>query len=77
MKTGPFDICVASNNGQWQPVFALIRAGLADDLEQFLRAGERKIDLWYRRHRTKVVEFEDTHAFQNFNTIEELRLNER
>ncbi len=76
MRTETFDICVASSSGQWQPVFALIRVELAEDLEQYLRSGERKIDLWYRRHRTQVVVFEDPRAFLNFNTLDELQRNE-
>jgi molybdopterin-guanine dinucleotide biosynthesis protein A len=54
------------------PVFALLRTGLADDLAEFLDAGERKVRAWYARHRTVDVAFTDERAFYNANSLQEL-----
>lgn len=70
------DIAMALNDGFAQPVFALYKTTLLTSLETFLKAGERKIDLWTARHRVANVVFDgtdDANAFANINTIEELR----
>lgn len=56
-----------------QPVFCLLKAVLMEDLVATLQAGERKIDRWTARHRCVVVEFDDSAAFFNANTLAELR----
>ena len=56
-----------------QPVFCLLKTALMEDLSAYLSAGERKIDRWTARHRCAIVEFEDSDAFFNANTIDELR----
>jgi len=58
---------------QPQPVFCLVRTDLLEDLVAFLHAGERKIDRWTGRHRVAQVLFEDTDAFFNANTLDELQ----
>jgi formate dehydrogenase major subunit len=57
---------------QPQPVFALLRRELADDLEAALAAGERKIDRWMARHGAVEVLFDDATAFFNANTAADL-----
>lgn len=57
---------------QLQPVFSLLRCSLHDDLAQALAEGERKIDRWARRHRLRVLRFDDAAAFANANTADEL-----
>ena len=66
------EIAVARDAERMQPVFALLRRTLLPDLRAALDGGERKIDLWYARHRVAEVDFSD-HAdmFQNINTPEE------
>jgi molybdopterin-guanine dinucleotide biosynthesis protein A len=54
------------------PVFALLRTSLADDLDAFLQAGERKVSAWYARHMTAEVAFADERAFYNVNSLQEL-----
>ena len=66
------EIAVARAGGRTQPVFLLARRDLRADLEDFLRGGGRKIDLWYPRHRFVEVDFPDAEAFLNANTAEEL-----
>lgn len=71
------EIAVASDGERMQPVYALIGVHLRPSLEQFLREGERKIDLWYKRHQYTLVKFDaETRFFTNMNTpddIQELR----
>ena len=60
-----------------QPVFCLLRAGLAESLASFLAGGGRKIDAWTATHRQVIVPFDtpgdDPRAFANANTLPELR----
>lgn len=58
---------------QRQPVFCLLRASLRDSLVQFIQSGQRKVDRWTDCHRHVEVVFEDAAAFDNANTVEELR----
>lgn len=58
---------------QPQPVFCLLGTGLLDSLEAFLHSGQRKIDRWTAQHRCATVVFDDSAAFFNANTLEELR----
>jgi molybdopterin-guanine dinucleotide biosynthesis protein A len=56
-----------------QPVFCLLKAELLESLVQYLHSGQRKIDRWTAQHRVATVVFDDTAAFDNANTIEELQ----
>jgi molybdenum cofactor guanylyltransferase len=56
-----------------QPVFALLRWGLLENLMQAVHAGERKVARWAGQHRCIEVVFEDGSAFFNANTVEELQ----
>jgi molybdopterin-guanine dinucleotide biosynthesis protein A len=53
------DIAVAHDGERIQPVFALIRRRLVEDIEAFLKSGGRKIDQWYGRQRMRLVDFSD------------------
>jgi molybdopterin-guanine dinucleotide biosynthesis protein A len=79
------DIAVAAapemgRDGAWslrtQPVFCLLRTGVADSLNAYLSAGGRKVDAWTAQHRTVTVAFDRPHddalAFYNANTLDEL-----
>ncbi len=66
------EIAVAHDGKRLQPVHALLSTTLADDLEAFLAAGERKIDRWYGRHAMAVVDFSgQPETFVNVNTFDE------
>jgi molybdenum cofactor guanylyltransferase len=62
----------AEGNTSIHPVFALISTSLADDLEGFLQAGERRVRTWYARHKTVEVAFADERTFYNINSLQEL-----
>ncbi len=66
------DITVAHDGERLQPVYALIKTSLAENLHEFLLSGNRKIDLWYAANKTSHVDFSDvSQLFQNINTPEQ------
>jgi molybdopterin-guanine dinucleotide biosynthesis protein A len=67
----------ASGHASSHPVFALLRATLADDLASALARGEHKVRTWYARHMTVEVAFSDEHAFYNANSLQQLAELER
>ena len=67
------ELAVAKTGDQPHPVFSLMRRGVLDHLSDFLKEGGRKIDAWYATLNVVEVPFDDeTQAFSNFNTLEEL-----
>lgn len=62
----------ASGEVMAHPVFALLRPSLADDLDAWLDAGERKVRAWYARHKAVEVRFHDEPAFYNINDLQQL-----
>ena len=66
------DLAVARSDGRLQPVFVLLRRDLLPSLEHFLHGGGRKIECWLDEVKLAVVDFDDTAAFANINTPEEL-----
>lgn len=72
LRDSDADIALAWAEGRMQPVFALLPQALLPDLEAFLEGDGRKIDQWYGRHRTAVVDLSDyPEAFVNINTPED------
>ena len=68
------DLAVARTGDQPHPVFALVRRSVLPNLESFLAGGGRKIDAWYAGLKVVEVSFDDeTDAFRNINTQDELR----
>ena len=66
------EIAVAHDGHRLQPVYALIPVSLRSSLQAYLDGGDRKIDLWYARHRMALADFSDVPAtFVNVNTPEE------
>ncbi|GGP54649.1 molybdenum cofactor guanylyltransferase [Shewanella algicola] len=66
------DIAVASDGEREQPVVLLLKPQLAESMQAFLDAGERKIDFWYRQHQVAIESFADQpNAFVNVNTPEQ------
>lgn len=55
-----------------QPVFSLMNVDVVESLSAFLQSGGRKIDEWTATRRTVMVDFQDTGAFRNANTLAEL-----
>jgi molybdopterin-guanine dinucleotide biosynthesis protein A len=67
------ELAVAYDGQRMQPVYALIPSSLLGSLQEFLDAGDRKIDLWYARHNTALADFSDViDTFFNINTEDDL-----
>jgi molybdopterin-guanine dinucleotide biosynthesis protein A len=68
------EISVADSGERLQPVFSLIKCSLLDSLLDYLDAGERKIDRWFKQHRMITVDFSDQpDTFLNVNTPEDIK----
>jgi len=66
------ELSVAHNGERLQPVYALIPCSLRPSLADYLCNGDRKIDLWYRKHRMVTADFSHCpDAFRNINTPNE------
>lgn len=75
----PQTIALAASGGEVHPVIGLWPVALADDLEEQLHAGVRKVLHWTDRHRSVIVDFpflrfqgRKIDPFFNANTPEEL-----
>ncbi|MFD2111765.1 molybdenum cofactor guanylyltransferase MobA [Thiorhodococcus fuscus] len=72
------DLAIASDGHRHQPLHALIRTSLAEDLRGFLDGTERKVDIWQNRHQLAVADFSDqSERFLNINTPADLAQLER
>lgn len=72
LRSGQADLAVAHDGRRQQPVFLLLKRGLAADLEAYLASGERKIDRWFARHRVAEADLSDRpDSFINVNEPEE------
>jgi molybdenum cofactor guanylyltransferase len=68
------DVAVAHDGARTHPVFLLLKRSLLPSLLAFLDAGDRKIDLWFARHRVALADFSDCpEAFLNVNDAAEHR----
>ena len=55
-----------------EPVFMLCHRSLLKNLEDFISAGGRKMELWIKENNYKAVNFSDQKAFVNINNLSEL-----
>ena len=73
LTTQQASIAVAHDGKRLQPVFALVDTQLKPRLQNYLAAGDRKIDLWFEQNNMVAVDFSDQpQAFININNAEEL-----
>lgn len=67
------DISVAHDGERIQPVFCMIKKTLLQSLTDYLAAGERKIDRWFKQHDFAIADFSDKpETFDNINTHEDV-----
>ena len=66
------DVASVRVDSRLQPVFALIRHDVLPLLEEFLLEGGRSIEAWFRTLHWVAVDFDNSDAFANFNSPEEL-----
>lgn len=73
------DLAVATDGQRQQPVFLLLRAGVAPALAAYLAGGGRKIDTWFGQMRVAEADFSDEpDTFVNVNDPDErLRIGTR
>lgn len=68
LETSGANIAVAHDGERLHPVVMLAETCLADDLQAYLDAGERKVENWVRRQRWVSVDFSDAPgALDNIN----------
>lgn len=71
--TEDIDIAAAHDGERLHPVVALLRCALYDDLQAYLGSGQRRLQVWFERHRLRPVDFSDQpEVFANINTLEQL-----
>jgi molybdopterin-guanine dinucleotide biosynthesis protein A len=68
------DIAIAAAGGRPHPLFALLRVSLLARLRQDFEAGQRGAMRWAAAQRLVVVDFEESEAFRNCNTPDDLGL---
>lgn len=73
LQANSADIAFAYGAGRVQPLLALYRCTVRDDLQAFLAGGERKVQVWQTRLPHVRVDFSDAAAFANFNTPDHLQ----
>jgi molybdopterin-guanine dinucleotide biosynthesis protein A len=65
-------IAIARTADRLHPVFALVDRSLRDDLQRSLESGQRRVHAWMAEHGAVEVDFDDTAAFRNLNTADDL-----
>lgn len=69
----PATLYTAHDGKQLQPLFSLIKRGMATTLQDYIESGQRKVALWLEQQGCVNVDFSDqTEAFTNINTLEML-----
>lgn len=72
LETAGAEIAVAHDGERAHPVVNIMESGLAASIDEFLAAGERKIDRWFDRHHWVYADFSDRpEYFINVNTEDE------
>lgn len=62
---------------QPHPVFSLVKTSVLPQLEAYLATGARRMEGFYKSLRVAEVLFDDSAAFSNINTLEDLHHHER
>ncbi len=67
------EISVAHDGERIQPVFCMLKKTLLQSLTDYLAAGDRKIDRWFKQHNFAIADFSDKpETFDNINTQEDV-----
>ena len=66
-------IIVPSVNDKLEPVFMLCHRIFIDNVESFILNGGRKMELWIKNNKYKIVKFKDPNEFININNQEDLK----
>ncbi len=72
------EIAVAFDGQRLHPVFLALKTTLQNSLQNYLQAGNRKIDIWLQQHNLVKVDFsQNPEIFININTLSELEALEK
>lgn len=63
----PAILAIARSASGTHPVFCLMPRTLVDDLDAYLKTGQRRVSAWQARHLHVFVDFTDEQAFTNIN----------
>jgi len=67
------EISVAHDGQRIQPVFCMLNKSVLQSLKNYLAAGDRKIDRWFKQHDFAIADFSDKpETFDNINTHEDI-----
>ena len=66
------DLAIATTHLGPEPAFCLMKRELQGSLTRYLETGQRKIERWTAGHRRAEAVFDDTTAFFNINTPDDL-----
>lgn len=73
LLTNNADVAVATSDGDAHPVFALCKKSVLPSLTSYLQQGGRKVSAWQKSlHYTEVDFSDNSDAFYNLNTFEDL-----
>ena len=66
-------LSMAVAGGRPQPVFTIVSIDLKNSLGKFLENGGRKIRHWIEGEKYSKVDFSEPMAFDNINTVDDLK----
>lgn len=73
LLTNNADVAVATSDGDAHPVFSLCKKSVLPSLTSYLQQGGRKVSAWQKSlHYTEVDFSDNSDAFYNLNTFEDL-----
>jgi molybdopterin-guanine dinucleotide biosynthesis protein A len=73
LLTNNADVAVAASDGDAHPVFSLCKKSVLPSLTSYLQQGGRKVSAWQKSlHYTEVDFSDNSDAFYNLNTFEDL-----
>lgn len=67
------NIIVPAIDDKLEPVFMLCHRSFTKNIQSFILAGGRKMELWIKENQYKIVKFEDPKAFININNHKDLK----
>lgn len=74
---GGHRLAIAHDGERLQPLFLLLHRSLLPSLEEWLRAGRRKVEDWCRAQEAAIVPIDLPQAFINLNTARDLETAEK
>ncbi len=68
------EVCIVSDGERLQPVIALLKTGLRDQLKESLMAGDRKVEVWMLSRQYAITKYPDmAEKFLNANSPQDIK----